>query len=178
MVLPLAWGSAKGNNVEAATTLILNQVTGTVLGHRATYLGDALATLGITDETAVERLEPSLQRVLDLIAHATTRSKLNSAYDALIAAIRQESPREFPKAHANYTKRLERLRLRLTAGGQVIPGMTVHQAKGREWNVVAVRLSENEATQLADGLSMTEEKHRQLYVACTRARERTIRLVL
>jgi DNA helicase-2/ATP-dependent DNA helicase PcrA len=178
LVLPLAWGSAKGNVVEAATTLLLNQVCHTILGYTATYLGEALLTLNITDQAAVERLEPGLQRVLELVAKATTKPQLHAAYDALIAAVQQESLCEFPtKAHPNYTKRLQRLQARLTVGEQIIPGMTVHQAKGREWDIVTLKLSDADVTQLTDGLIPTIEKHRQLYVACTRARSRTMRIV-
>ena len=64
-VLPLAYGSAKGNTPEAAATLLLNQLTRTVLGENATYLSDALATLGITDPDAPRRLEPALQDVIE-----------------------------------------------------------------------------------------------------------------
>ena len=62
------------------------------------------------------------------------------------------------------------MRDRLAYSGQLIAGMTVHQAKGREWDYVGVRLSEEERATLAAGLRVDNERHRQLYVACTRAR--------
>jgi DNA helicase-2/ATP-dependent DNA helicase PcrA len=168
-VLPLAYGSAKGNMPEAAATLLLNQLTRTVFGENATYLSDALATLGITDRDAPRRLEPALQAVIEDLASGG-RAALNTAYQSLVTAIRSESRREFPAVHWRYTQRLDDLRNRLSYSGQLIPGMTVHQAKGREWNCVGVRLSEEDRATLAAGLRVDNERHRQLYVACTRAR--------
>lgn len=168
-VLPLAFGSAKGNTPEAAATLLLNQLTRKVFGENATYLSDALATLGITDLDAPRRLEPALQAVIEDLA-SSGKPALNTAYQSLVAAIRSETRREFPIAHWRYTQRLGDLRSRLSYSGQLIPGMTVHQAKGREWNRVGVRLSEEDVAILAGGLHVDNERHRQLYVACTRAR--------
>jgi DNA helicase-2/ATP-dependent DNA helicase PcrA len=172
-VLPLAYGSAKGNMPEAAATLLLNQLTRKVLGENATYLSDALATLGITDLDAPRRLEPPLQAVIEDLASGG-KSALNTAYQSLVVAIGSESRREFPAVHWRYTQRLDDLRTRLSYSGQRIPGMTVHQAKGREWNRVGVRLSEEDRATLAAGLRVDNERHRQLYVACTRARFGTI----
>ena len=147
-VLPLAFGSAKGNTPEAAATLLLNQLTRKVLGENATYLSDALVTLGITDLDAPRRLEPAV------IEHLASGGKavLSTAYQSLVAAIRSESRREFPAVHWRYTQRLDDLRSRLSYFGQLIPGMTVHQAKGREWNRVGIRLSEEDRATLAAGL--------------------------
>lgn len=168
-VLPLAYGSAKGNTPEAAATLLLNQLTRGVLGENATYLSDALATLGITDVNAPRRLEHALQTVIEDLT-VGSRPALTTAYHSLVAALKSESRREFPAAHWRYTERLDALRSRLSYSGQLIPGMTVHQAKGREWNRVGLRLSEEERAILAGGLRVDNEHHRQLYVACTRAR--------
>jgi DNA helicase II / ATP-dependent DNA helicase PcrA len=168
-ILPLAYGSAKGNTPEAAATILLNQLTRMVLGENATYLSDALATLGITDADAPRRLEPALQGVIEILASGG-KPALNAAYQSLVDAVRSESRREFPAVHWRYTERLERLRSRLACSGQLIAGMTVHQAKGREWDNVGVRLSAEECATLAAGLRVDSEHNRQLYVACTRAR--------
>lgn len=171
MVLPLAWGSARGNLVEAATTLLLNQVTRDLLGVEATFLPDALATLGITDRTAVDRLETPFADLLGLLSGPTSKKHFDEVYYSLIAAIGRESGRDFPpKSHANYTSRLQRLAQRLSADGVCTPGMTVHQAKGREWDRVGVRITDSERVILAVGLHPADEAHRPLYVACTRAR--------
>jgi len=115
------------------------------------------------------RLEPALKAVIEDLA-VGGKPALTTAYHSLVAAIRAASRREFPPAHWRYTQRLDALRSRLSYFGQLIPGMTVHQAKGREWNRVGVRLSEEERATLAGGLRVENERHRQLYVACTRAR--------
>lgn len=168
-ILPLAYGSAKGNTPEAAATLLLNQLTRTVLGENATYLSDALATLGITDADAPRRMEPALQEVIETLASGG-KPALNSAYQSLVRAVRSESRREFPASHWRYTERLDLLKSRLTYSGQLVTGMTVHQAKGREWDHVGVKLSNEERATLAAGLRVDNERHRQLYVACTRGR--------
>ena len=48
--------------------------------------------------------------------------------------------------------------------------MTIHQAKGREWDRVGVRLRESDAARLTAGLDRNIESDRVLYVALTRAR--------
>jgi DNA helicase-2/ATP-dependent DNA helicase PcrA len=172
-ILPLAYGSAKGNTPEAAATLLLNQLTRTVFGENATYLSDALATLGITDAEAPRRMEPGLREVIEVLGSGG-KIALAIAYRNLIDTVSSESRREFPAAHWRYTERLEGLRSRLTCSGQLIAGMTVHQAKGKEWERVGVRLSAEERATLAAGLRVDNEHHRQLYVACTRARFSTV----
>jgi DNA helicase II / ATP-dependent DNA helicase PcrA len=58
----------------------------------------------------------------------------------------------------------------------LIPGMTIHHAKGREWNHVGVRLFQSEQQHLIRGLSQERESDRAVYVALTRAK-RSVRLV-
>jgi DNA helicase II / ATP-dependent DNA helicase PcrA len=144
---------------------------------KATYLNDALSTLRIA-EPDLRVLELGLSGVLELVDAAQTKPDWNNAYAALVGVVSSVSPIAFPKAHANYVARLKYLQPRLKAADSVVPGMTIHQAKGREWGIVACRLTETEASHLAAGLTSANEKHRQLYVACTRARDRTRRLVL
>jgi DNA helicase-2/ATP-dependent DNA helicase PcrA len=129
-------------------------------------------------EAGLQDLEHGLSSVLELVDAAQTRAQWNSAYAALVGVVGSVSPVRFPKVHANYVARLKLLQPRLKAAESVIPGMTIHQAKGREWGSVACRLTETEAAHLADGLMRTNEKHRQLYVACTRARDQTFRLIV
>jgi DNA helicase II / ATP-dependent DNA helicase PcrA len=52
----------------------------------------------------------------------------------------------------------------------LIPGMTIHQAKGREWASVGVHLVPDEAHHLATGLSQERHSDRALCVALTRAK--------
>jgi superfamily I DNA/RNA helicase len=49
--------------------------------------------------------------------------------------------------------------------------MSIHHAKGREWDHVVVRLSAADQYQLARGLSQQRASDRALYVALTRAKQ-------
>ncbi|WP_414496268.1 ATP-binding domain-containing protein [Streptomyces sp. CRN 30] len=84
------------------------------------------------------------------------------------ANVRQSATSSPRKALGNLRLRLEDAHERLT------PGLTCHQAKGREWDRVGVRLEESDAAVLRKGLDSTDEAHRSLYVALTRARVRSL----
>ena len=102
---------------------------------------------------------------------------INAAYTRLVDVVTAVTARPIRPAHHAHTKRLALLGERLRTPGRVIPGLTTHQAKGGEWDVVAVRLSNTEREALAGGLSQFQDQHRKLYVACTRARSWTLELV-
>ncbi len=72
--------------------------------------------------------------------------------------------------------RLNALASRIRADVPLVPGMTIHQAKGQEWNKVGIRLSDANLGRLGAGLNAKEERDRALYVALTRAR-RSVRRV-
>lgn len=55
------------------------------------------------------------------------------------------------------------------ARDQLMPGLTCHQAKSREWDTGGIRLEENDAAVLNKGLVPEDKEHRSLYVALTRA---------
>jgi DNA helicase-2/ATP-dependent DNA helicase PcrA len=59
---------------------------------------------------------------------------------------------------------------------RLVPGLTVHQAKGREWPNVTVHLRAAQVARLASGLEEGRAGDRELYVALTRAKE-SVRLV-
>jgi DNA helicase-2/ATP-dependent DNA helicase PcrA len=172
-VLPLAFGSAKGNIPEAGATLLLDYVTRQLLGLRATYADDALATLRIDDSVAIDRLDRGWPEVLEQLRHPG-RAGLNQAYNALVGLLATETDVAFPAVRGNYTKRLGWLRERVILPSNLVPGLTVHQAKGREWGSVGVAFKDEFHAALLAGLSVTEARHRQIYVACTRAKDRTL----
>ncbi|MGW4890925.1 UvrD-helicase domain-containing protein [Kitasatospora sp. NPDC004240] len=170
-VLPLAFRSASGNPQEAASTLLLNQLTRSAFGERATYASDAAATLRL-DDRARARLEPRLDNVLSALA---STDDLPAVLKSLTAAIASESLVTMPRRHPDHIDRLRHLRARLShPSGQLILGLTTHQAKGREWDTVAVSLDQSDARALHSGLDHDNEDHRKLYVALTRARHRTL----
>lgn len=172
-VLPLAYHSFKGGTEEAAATLLLNHVTRNIFSEDATYLGDALSALAIDDADVPQQLAPQLQRVVELL-RVPGRTALNAAYRELVQAIDMVSPRELRGGHAAHTSRLAALATRIVYTGRPVPGLTTHQAKGHEWNAVGVRLTPSERAALAAGLTVNEDTHRKLYVACTRARRLTV----
>lgn len=172
-VLPLAYHSFKGGYEEAAATLLLNHVTRNILDHDATYLGDALTALNIQDRDIPRQLEPYLQKVIEVLTPGTP-SAIRAAYLELVAVIGEVSARYLRPPHAAHTGRLAMLQSRMTYRGRPVPGLTTHQAKGGEWDVVGVSLRDGERKALGAGLSATEDMHRKIYVATTRARYRTV----
>ncbi|MGW2071363.1 UvrD-helicase domain-containing protein [Streptomyces sp. NPDC001953] len=173
-VLPLAYGSATGQVHEAACTLLLSEVTKQKFGVAATFQNEALTALGI-DAEALERLRSSLQQIISDLAGSSGIAEIWSALNDVVGP---ETRRKLPKRrNHHHTARLENLRLRLRAdASQLIPGLTAHQAKGREWNHVGVLLTDSERETLAAGLVKTREDHRTLYVALTRAKHATRRV--
>ena len=169
-VLPLAYGSATGQIHEAACTLLLSELTQQTFGENATFHNDALTTLGI-DSEALERLRPHLQALLTDLAGTADLAQIWTALNTVIAT---ESDRSLPRRHHTHITRLHNLRARLrTAGPRLVPGLTAHQAKGREWDHVGVHLTGPERESLRHGLRSDNEDHRKLYVALTRAKRAT-----
>jgi DNA helicase-2/ATP-dependent DNA helicase PcrA len=174
-VLPLAFHAFKGGSEEAAATLLLNHLTRNIFSEDATYLRDALTALAIEDADVPRQLEPELQEIAELL-RLPGRAALNAAYGSLIEVVGTVSPREMRPAHHAHTSRLADIAHRIVYPGRPVPGLTAHQAKGREWDVVGIRLTPSEREALAGGLSVHEDTHRKLYVACTRARLTTVEI--
>ncbi len=175
-VLPLAYHSFKGGYEEAAATLLLNHVTRNILDLDATYLGEALTALNIQDRDAPRQLEPELQRVIETLEPGTPAA-IKAAYNEPVAVVGNVSARYLRPPHPAHTKRLAMLQSRMTHPGRPVPGLTTHQAKGGEWDIVGVVLRDTERSSLGAGLSVTQDMHRKIYVAATRARYRTIEVM-
>lgn len=171
-VLPLAFSGFKGGYEEAAATLLLNHVTRAVLGLDAAFLKDALTALDIRDRDVPEQLEPALQGVTETLS-AGTKASVTNGYLQLVEVCRSVTRRRFRAPHWQHTRRLKDLQSRLACPDRLVPGLTVHQAKGGEWDVVGLRLKDTERSALQGGLSVERDMHRKLYVAATRARCRT-----
>jgi DNA helicase-2/ATP-dependent DNA helicase PcrA len=174
-VLPLSFGGIR--TVErSAALLLLDVVTVAGLGQHATFLGEALQLLRITDPQAQSRLAPRLVEVLTIL-RAASPTAINNAWDALVAAVATESPRGFRQRRANYTRPLGQLRDYLRRDvARPAPGLTIHQAKGREWPAVGVRLTAAEQQHLAAGLDPAHDGQRAIYVALTRGKVDTVAL--
>ncbi len=159
MVLPLAFRGFKGTVEEAAATILLNHVTRNVLGEDATYLGDALTSLAITDVETPRKLEPELAGILEMLK-APGRPAAATAWTDLTRILNQVSPRQFRTANWRYTDRLQLVAARLRHQHRPVPGLTTHQAKGREWDTVGFRLTDSQAALLAQGLDAGDDTAR------------------
>ncbi|MFV2104892.1 UvrD-helicase domain-containing protein, partial [Micromonospora sp. LOL_024] len=172
-VLPLSFGSPRTTE-KAAALLLLDIVTVAGLGQHAVFVGEALQLLRITDPDAPARLAPQLSDALSALRPAT-KTAVNDAWEALVAAIATESARSFRPRHATYTRPLAQLGDYLRrAVARPVPGLTIHQAKGREWPAVGVRLTPTEQQHLAAGLTPDHDGQRAIYVALTRGKADTV----
>lgn len=172
-VLPTAFKPQSGNPQQAAATVLLNVLTTRRLGLEATYLADATLTLQMPGPESLSRLEPGLDDILTQLVRgdATTAKALWPEFVAVLATEAQRDIKTNP--HPNYWSRLAQMADRARRS-RLVPGMTVHQAKGRQWSTVGVRLTAEDVALLAAGLTAVTEVERQLYVALTRGRQRTI----
>ncbi|MCC7365280.1 MAG: UvrD-helicase domain-containing protein [Dehalococcoidia bacterium] len=172
-VLPLSFGRLN-NQTDAATIVLLDQLTYRAFGRRAVFLDEALVLLGLPRERYLREGGTWLGGVVALLGRQTDQAP-RLALDALRDAVRQVTGRR-PRALATGPEERQLMRLRALAqraSGDVnllVPGMTIHQAKGCEWDRVGVRLSASHVARLRAGLSDSDETARSLYVALTRAR--------
>lgn len=167
-VLPLALNGFRGGGAEAVETILLNHLTQNTFGLDAVFLGDAFSTLGIGRHEAMRRLRPGLQEVADMLRVPGDRA-LQRAYDRLVSVAGMSDG----LSGCAYGDTFEELARRVRHPARLVPGVTAHQAKGCEWGTVGVCLDGAELEALAGGLFRGDERHRALYVACTRARTMT-----
>lgn len=169
-VLPLAFRSV-GNRIDAALNLLLDEVTRAKLGRKSFGRQSALVHLGMTEEGLEElqrqHLRPVLSELVRGLSAADSLEMVRDAADKMSPRPRPNRLRE--TAELERVAELDRLRLRLTRS-DLIPGLTVHQAKGCEWSRVGVVLSRATERTLAAGLTNADPEHCVLYVALTRAK--------
>lgn len=175
-VLPLAFGQLS-NRTDAALAILLEWFLLSHFGQIPTRGAEAALFLGM--DPAILRGDLTvLAPVIDGLAEGTAEDA-RAALDLLrqiVGTMCDGSIRRLKDTEeAIRVQRLQHLTRRLRAT-HLIPGMTIHHAKGREWDHVGVRLSESQERQLTRGLSQERESDRALYVALTRAR-RSVRLV-
>ncbi|CCI52653.1 UvrD-helicase domain-containing protein [Nostocoides jenkinsii] len=168
-VLPLAFRTV-GNRIDAALNLLLDEVTRTRLGQKSFGRQSALVHLGMVAEGIEEVLSEHFRPILsDLVAGMPAVDALERVRDAAERVSPKSRPSRLQtKAEAQRVREVEHLRLRL-AQSELIPGITVHQAKGREWPRVGVALTRAHESALMSGLTDAEEEHCVVYVALTRA---------
>jgi DNA helicase-2/ATP-dependent DNA helicase PcrA len=169
-VLPLSFGKID-NLTDAAIVLLVDRLVTARFGHGAIFLAEALSVLGLDRHVLHQRGPAVLDPVAaTLAAGAATERALDELRDGVVAlGGARRPPRLTPRGERAQLDRLAALRRRLFQH-ELIPGMTVHQAKGREWPVVGVALTDAETARLAAGLCQDSDDDRRLYVALTRAR--------
>lgn len=168
-VLPLSFGRPR-NKTQAALALLLDVVTTTRLGQHALFLREAVLILGIDQDQFDAEGGLVLAPLVDkLRAGAQPADVLDDLRDGVVVLGAAQRPPAVAANEEDHERDLADLATRL-GDGDVVPGLTVFQAKGREWDSVGVGIPDDDAEYLAAGLSHLNDRHRVLYVALTRAR--------
>lgn len=163
-VVPLSFGKVDGY-ASAVSCLLLNELTMRHFGLISPHFDDALRVLKLSPEE-LERFNETI------VAPVLSHLEIGGDVDAdLIQRIEFDcrvlgflSKEVDANDRAQLLVNLQCLSLRLQ-GGDLVPGMTVNQAKGREWDRVGVWFSK-----LPEVLNINIEHHRKIYVAVTRSR--------
>jgi DNA helicase-2/ATP-dependent DNA helicase PcrA len=170
-VLPVAFAPGHNDEGKAAATILLNQVTRNTFQLAAASLGESLRVLGIPNAGVVLELEPALGGVIETL-QSSAPDAIRTTFTGLSDVLQVVTGRPLGSPVHDDLLRLGYLRERLQTSA-LTPGLTTHQAKGREWDCVGVRLDVDEALSLQAGLVASLESNRKIYVACTRARRET-----
>lgn len=168
-ILPLSFQTVN-NNTDAALNLLLDLVTRSRLGIESYGREGAITRLGLNRERfqAIqdEVLGPLILSLHEGKAEAQVLNDLREAIESFgIRKLRRLSDKKEEAA----VLQLARLGARLNQS-DVIPGLTVFQAKGREWDRVGIVLTPEQIASLASGLRELDEEHSIIYVAITRAK--------
>ncbi len=170
-VLPIGLGSPD-NKSEALMTLLLNRVTSTRLGVEARNYTEACFVLALAPQA------PERDVVLDAFLLELRNAGAKPAFESLRArhqtlGLVRRPPKLGSKKEEKLNETLALLKVRL--GGQpLVSGLSVHQAKGREYDRVGLKLKPADVKRLASGLDADKPDDRVLYVASTRAKRGTV----
>jgi DNA helicase-2/ATP-dependent DNA helicase PcrA len=154
--------------------VLLDHLVRSQFSERAIFLPEALILLGLDLDTYRTQGPTVLGRVVETLVRRTHNAEAK-ALDHLRGGVKDLGARRRPRAGSGDNEqrqvdRLAALAARLRSARPLVPGMTIHQAKGREWDNVGVRLTATEIAHLGVGLDPEVETNRALYVALTRAR--------
>jgi DNA helicase-2/ATP-dependent DNA helicase PcrA len=166
-----------GNATDAVLNLLLDTVSWSRLERHSFGRPAALVQLGLEASEVSETQQAVMTPLLDdLVSGEEAVVVLDRLRSAARAFGRKRKPSRLkPSQEAARVEEISALRVRLLQD-DLIPGLTVHQAKGGEWPRVGVYLTETEAELLASGLEELEDDDCVLYVAITRAMTRCGRL--
>ena len=168
-VLPLAFRTVN-NATDAAMNLLLDVVTRTRLGTRSYGREGAIMKLGLDREIFQARQDQAFMPIVESLRTGKDKAQILDDLRETIKSLGARKPSKLSEKKENDVRlQLAQLaaRLRQTT---VIPGLTVFQAKGREWERVGVALYRNQIDALKSGLRELEEEHCIIYVAITRAK--------
>lgn len=173
-VLPLSFGRTANQN-DAAVIVLLDFLVRSYFSERAIFLPEALILLGLDMDTYVTGAPEYLAPVVQTLASGASDAP-ERGLEQLRQAVKDMGAPRRPRAGSGEAEqrqidRLASVAARLRAAEPLVPGMTIHQAKGREWNHVGVILTTTELGRLSTGLDRDAESDRALYVALTRARD-------
>lgn len=162
------------NQNDGAAIVLLDHLVRSQFSERAIFLPEALILLGLDLDTYRTQGPTVLGRVVETLVRRTHNAEAK-ALDHLRGGVKDLGARRRPRAGSGDNEqrqvdRLAALAARLRSARPLVPGMTIHQAKGREWDNVGVRLTATEIAHLGVGLDPEVETNRALYVALTRAR--------
>jgi DNA helicase II / ATP-dependent DNA helicase PcrA len=144
------------------------------LGQPATYRDDALVVLGVPSAEALAEIESVLdEHVRALALTYESNAQMRNWWAAFARDIEEWAGRGVGGLAPAHYERLRAIGSRaVAASARPVPGMTIHQAKGQEWNHVHLEVDDEDVRRLADGLAIERASDRALYVAVTRARVR------
>lgn len=175
-VLPLAFRTVS-NATDAAMNLLLDLATRARLGVHSFGREGAIVRLGLDRDDFQARQEEKLGPLLTELRDGRKADQVLEALREAIKSLGVRKPNRLSEIkEAGIEAQLQRLAVRL-AQSAIVPGLTVFQAKGREWDRVGVVLSQAQVATLASGLQELDEDHCVLYVAITRARHACGRLL-
>ncbi|MCQ3811832.1 MAG: UvrD-helicase domain-containing protein [Acidimicrobiia bacterium] len=161
-VIPLSFGQLDCQ-ADAAVALLLNVVTHAKLG---------VAALGLPEAARCLRREPDMLDLSGPVAALRNPGvPLDDVMEQLRLATKVGGQRKPALPAARKPSRLARLGLLrqwLRTEMSYVPGLTFHQAKGKEWKSVDIALNAQSQAALARGLDPQNEDHRKIYVGSTR----------
>ena len=171
-IMPLSLGAPRSPQV-AAATLLLNRLLLRCLGVPTTYRDDALVVLGGRSLEELTALEATLDGIVDSLADVyEDNAELKVWWAAFSKTVEDWSGVHVGDLAPAHYERLRAVgtRVRSAPALRPVPGMTIHQAKGQEWERVHLLLGDEDVARLAEGLDIEQDGDRALYVAVTRAR--------
>lgn len=174
-ILPLSFRTID-NLTDAALNLVLDVVTRGRLGVASFGREAAIARLGLDRDRFLAEQDRVLQPVVEALRGGTAPVDALDALRSAIASLGVTRPRRLAaSAEAERVAQMARLAVRLNQATS-IPGLTVFQAKGREWERVGVVLTRGQRALLDAGLHALDDEHCVLYVALTRAKRVCLQL--